>query len=377
MAWRTLYVLSLVAFVAALPRQDGSQDNLPPARQTLKTDHPIPGVQRIKVRSGPYKVPNMMTPSFPTGVHGMLWNKPDRTVQKPCDGHCTILKQWAGLEYPNGTNANIDSGMWLHHMVHFTSGPTRWDPVCYNKLSLPHTALFLKPNQAERYFSSGNERSVFDFNPGGKDLSKGAGYYLTPQDKFHYLVDLMNMNMDARPVYMTMTYDILPGELPAGWSSAKTVWLDVASCMTSEVPAPQQSGAFEIKSIPWKPNFEGKIIDSIGHLHDGGVAVETLLGSGKKLCRSDSKYSESPEFRFTGSAMGPDKAAKDHISSMTPCLAMARKEDLWLRRDQSLQVIGKYDYGTREGNMENGRQGEIMAITMITVEIPKEGLPRP
>jgi len=124
--------------------------------------------------------------------------------------------------------------------------------------------------------------------------------------------------------------------------------------------------------------------------------VETMLGNGKMLCRSDTRYSESPEFRFVGSAMGPDKAAKDHISSMTPCLASAKKEDLWLKKSQQLQVIGKYDYGTRQGNMENGKQGEvssateeaskeetvsddkqIMAITMLPVEIPREGVPKP
>lgn len=30
-----------------------------------------------------------------------------------------------------GTNANIDSGLWLHHMVSFVKGPGRWDPTCY------------------------------------------------------------------------------------------------------------------------------------------------------------------------------------------------------------------------------------------------------
>jgi hypothetical protein len=95
----------------ALP-QLAPRDDIAPKRQEQKTDHPIPGVKRVKIRSGPYRVPNMMTPSFPTGVHGMVWNRPDVNIDKPCDGYCTILRQWAGLEYPNGTNANVDTGMW-------------------------------------------------------------------------------------------------------------------------------------------------------------------------------------------------------------------------------------------------------------------------
>jgi hypothetical protein len=62
-------------------------------------------------------------------------------------------------------------------------------------------------------------------------------------------------------------------------------------------------------------------------------------------------------------AMGPDKAAKDHISSMTPCLSDLRTQDLRLMKNQSLQVIGKYDYGQFEGNQENGKQGEVSDAT--------------
>jgi hypothetical protein len=46
-----------------------------------------------------------------SGHAGMLENYPDTNVEKPCE-ECTLLFQSAGLEYPNGTNANIDTGMW-------------------------------------------------------------------------------------------------------------------------------------------------------------------------------------------------------------------------------------------------------------------------
>jgi hypothetical protein len=132
--------------------------------------------------------------SLPTMEHGMLWNYPDINIEKPCV-ECTLLKQWAGLEFPDGTDANIDTGMWLHHMVQFASGPTRWDAVCYSSVSLPHVAVFLSPSSAERYFSSGNERSVYDFNKGGKDMSYGTGYHLTSPDRYAFLVELMNTNI--------------------------------------------------------------------------------------------------------------------------------------------------------------------------------------
>jgi hypothetical protein len=343
-----------------------------PRRQELRTDHPIPGVKRVKIRSGPYNAPNMNKVSLPTMEHGMLWNYPDRSIDKPCD-ECTILRQWAGLEYPNGTDANIDTGMWLHHMVHFTQGPSRWDAVCYNSMSLPHTAVFMRPASAERYFSSGNERSVFDFNKGGTDMSKGTGYHLTKEDSYAFLVDLMNANMDDRVVYMTMTYDIIPGPLPKGWNTTKTVWLDAFSCGTSEVWPPKEKGQFQISSGNWKPNFEGRVIDSIGHLHDGGVEIQTKVGSLGLACNSTAQYAERPEYVFRGKQMGTDRVARDHISSMTHC-------DLkipYMRKDQQWQVIGKYDFDKREGNLENGKQSEIMAITMVLIETPPGGAPKP
>jgi hypothetical protein len=46
------------------------------------------------------------------GHSGMLEAYTDRAIEKPCSDECTILRQQAGLEYPDGSNANIDTGMW-------------------------------------------------------------------------------------------------------------------------------------------------------------------------------------------------------------------------------------------------------------------------
>lgn len=94
-------------------------------------DDRLSGVKRVKIRYGPYSVIGTNKTSI-TGESGMLWNYPDTNVAKPCT-ECTIVGQVAGLEYPDGRNANVDTGMWLHHMVHFTTGPGRWDPTCFNR----------------------------------------------------------------------------------------------------------------------------------------------------------------------------------------------------------------------------------------------------
>jgi hypothetical protein len=49
------------------------------------------------------------------GGEGALWNCGDDKIPKPCE-ECMIIRFQAGLEFPNGTNANVDTGHWLHHV---------------------------------------------------------------------------------------------------------------------------------------------------------------------------------------------------------------------------------------------------------------------
>jgi hypothetical protein len=74
----------------------------------------IPTAKTVKMRYGPYKVPNMGKKNI-VGEEGSLWNYPDTRIEKPCE-ECVIVGMNAGLEYPDGKNANIDTGMWMHHV---------------------------------------------------------------------------------------------------------------------------------------------------------------------------------------------------------------------------------------------------------------------
>jgi hypothetical protein len=244
-------------------------------------------------------------------------------------------------------------------MVHFNIGPSRWDAAGYDIRCMPHLALGTSPTKSERYFTSGNERSPFDFNPGGVNLSSGSGYQLRQTDKFGYLIELMNMNMEDQIVYLTMVYDYLEGPLPKGWTEIKVIWLDANQCGSSEITPWQETGTFRLESEPpWSPNFEGKIVSAIGHLHDGGVQIDIRFSANNSLCKSATVYSESPEYIYRGTSMGDDKVAKDHISSMSGC----KPSDLSIRelkKDQAWFVGGNYDYDKRQGNLERGVQADV------------------
>ncbi|KAF2405054.1 hypothetical protein EJ06DRAFT_552503 [Trichodelitschia bisporula] len=335
-----------------------------PKKQVMKSDSVLPNVKRVKMRYGPYSVPNMNKTGL-TGEAGALWNYPDTGIPKPCT-ECTIVSQQAGLEYPNGDNANIDTGMWLHHMVHFTIGPGRSDPTCFGRSSLPHVDVGTSPSNGERYFSSGNERTRIMIDKRG--AATDFGYHLRTNDKFAFIVDLMNMNMEDKTVYLTMTYDIIEGPLPPNWRELKTVWFDANQCGTSEVAAVKQTGSYTITARPWKANFEGEIIGVGGHLHDGGVDLQILSGE-QQQCNSVAQYGERPEYLFRGKMGAMANYADKHISSMSACY----NEALTVRQlvpGQVWTIKARYDYDKFPGNRDHaGKQESVMAIALMYVAV--------
>lgn len=193
-----------------------------------------PGAKKIKLRYGPYSVPSMSKKNG-IGAEGMLSNYPDDKLMKPCDGECTIIGMKAGLEYPDTKNANINTGMWLHHVVLFNKGQGRTDDTCAQRdISVPHVSVLATPRNSERIFASGNERSVMSLPDWG---IKDTGYKLKPTDTFAALVELMNMNMEDKVVYWTMEYDIMEGHPYK--DNTKVIWFDVRNCGTSEYNPPK------------------------------------------------------------------------------------------------------------------------------------------
>ncbi|KAF1985006.1 hypothetical protein K402DRAFT_116356 [Aulographum hederae CBS 113979] len=330
------------------------------------------------MRYGPYSVIGMDKQSL-MGEAGALWNYPDLAVPKP-DEEFSIFALNAGLEYPDGANANIDTGMWLHHMVHFTVGPSRSDVTCLQSpRSMPHYNVGATPQNSERSFSSGNERTRLDFTKAMGNGTSMAGYHIMAQDKFAMIVDLMNMNMEEKSVYLTMTYDYVMG-FPSTWENVKPVWFDADQCGTSEVDAPQQDGHFVVPTEPYVANFDGEVMLMAGHLHDGGYK-SVIKVDDKDICTSTAKYAESKEFVSPEGGMdmsgmkGAMKLAKNHISSMTVCNKPGFPSGLGqFKTGQTWLLDGHYNYTQYPGDLnEDNSQAHIMSIAIMYVKVPRDG----
>jgi hypothetical protein len=346
----------------------------PPTQQPPPTQATTPGSTEVhtkKVKYGPYTVPNVNAPGqSPLGnlmqlvgatlEDGML-SEPIKDVEKPCED-CYITRMQAGLEYTDGSDANISKGMWLHHMVALDTGTGKSDATCASApLSLPHTSFFdqsITAKTTERFFASGNERTVVDLT-----RSASYGYRVNRGDRFHLLIELMNLTPTDTPVFLTVEYRYVAGNA-AGYRPVKPVWLDAVNCGTSEAPA--RTGQYSLASRPWTSTVTGTLVTGIGHLHDGGTRLTYDTG-GRVFCTSDASYGTKPEYVDPpGGGMDHGDGGMDHghggshISEMTLC-----PPGTPIRAGDVLTAKGYYDDAAHPQMMHAGKAHAVMALGIL------------
>jgi hypothetical protein len=257
------------------------------------------------------------------------------------------------------------------------------DETCKNTArSLPHIGIGFTPLTSERIFSSGNERSPISFVTSGVT---DAGYMINKEDKFHMIVDLMNTSNEDKKAYLTITYDYVMGH-PKGWSDVKMIWFDVDNCNTSDVKPPTQTGNF---TVDWTyvPDFSGEVINTVGHLHDGGQRL-TVSKNGRQVCDSVASYGGSPEFKNSGKQVGghshkrrevsrrdgAPKAATEHISFMTMCEKNSFL-DKKMNKGEQWSIKAYYDYKQNAGVLhDNAAQDDVMGIALMYVKVPRKNV---
>lgn len=287
--------------------------------------------QRVKVNYGPFSIPSIKH------HNGMRTIK--SRIASPCQ-NCLITWMQAGLEYTDGSIADANSGMWLHHTIF--SLLNREDIVC------PENQL------GERFFASGNERTPFDLSSSGSDKT---GYYLGDNDKMFMMAELMNMGHHKQEVTLTMTFEFIP-ILPEGFEKSRPYWLDIGGCGSSDFPAKVDS-VFQYSSVPFIGGITGRITNVMSHLHDGGTHVE-IKKNDKIICDSQAYYKNFIH-SHTDESM-------EHISSLTTCKALenTKPEDEW-SITAHYNTIKHLPMTTKSGDLE-----PVMGIAMVYVAEPKD-----
>ncbi|TID14430.1 DNA repair and recombination protein [Venturia nashicola] len=347
-----------------------------PRRQELKSETNVPGAKAVKIRYGPYKVPSAKV-MMHNQRYGMLENYPELDFEKPCTGDCTIIGMRQGLEYPDGRDANVDNGLWLHHSVILAVGEGREDTTCLDQpFSLPHITANTTHFQSERIFSTGNERTDAVFPDMGVN---DAGYKIRDQDKLALLLELMNENGKDETVYFTMVWDILDGHpLP---HDVQLIHHDIRNCGTSEVNPPEAKSKFTLNTT-WVSTIDAEVMGILGHIHDGGLE-STIHVDGKLACNSEAMYGGAPGYisKGMGDMPGMENMAgmtMKHISKITPCGQSKGLDVREIKKGQKLTLAANYDFEKWPGMKEpDGSWDQVMGLTVMYVKKPVKSATTP
>jgi hypothetical protein len=268
------------------------------------------------MRYGPYTLPSTKARNLQSTLlsdSGMVDNV-KMNIPKPCTD-CTILYMNAGMEYANGTDANTDTGSWLHHIVLFNTGPGRKDAAC-------------GVGNIDPFFSNGNERELKAFANLPDKGPVDSGYLLKTTDKMTLYSELMNMDPFEKQVYITIYFEYLPQPEPT-FKDTKAIWIDLNQCGKKDVTTGNLDAAsrplknvFTETTADWTSQYDGDMVFVSGHLHDGGTN-SLIYKNDKLLCDSVTSYGGSAAYiQNTTMAGMSGMAADEHISGDTSCSNM-------------------------------------------------------
>jgi plastocyanin len=190
---------------------------------------------------------------------------------------------------------------------------TRFDPeLIYTDGTVPgvdvlhlHHAVWLK-NFAPQ-FAVGEEKSIVQ-------LPQGFGYRSTPADNWILNDMIHDLVGQSAQIYIVWKIDFVPDTSPAA-ATMKTVhtqWMDVAGLKAypvfdvvrgmvkgSRYTFPDQASGAELAKIGsaqhWTPTQPSTLIQTVGHLHPGGLETDMKVRRGSKektIFRSKAKYYE-------------------------------------------------------------------------------------
>ncbi|KAE9376218.1 hypothetical protein N431DRAFT_404411 [Stipitochalara longipes BDJ] len=287
--------------------------------------------QRVKIRYGPFTVPR-------SGHDNGMKNFITSDARAPCE-NCVIVWMQAGLEFLDGKQAGVKEKMWLHHTVLVNTA----NQAVHN---------CDKAMRRQRFFASGNERSVMDLSGNGTEK---RGYWFGEGDTIYMATELMNTKKKEQTVALTITYEYIP-YLPEEFSTTTPVWLDIGGCHP-EIPVPTGQLSFELGGPAWNSSLNGQIVNVVSHLHDGGVKLR-LQKDGKDVCVSEAEYG------ITSNSKGHKHDMEmSHITRMSECSDVGR-----ISAGEDWTVKAQYDLDKHKPMLdEHGEPEPVMGIAVVYV----------
>lgn len=296
----------------------------------LVSPPPTPGARLTKVRYGGFTVP----------PHTLTVNMIDWDVERPCTD-CVVVAFQKGLEYANGTVANVDTGAYLHHDIQFHHGKP--DTLCTRLIG-------------ERFSTSGNERWVKRLNAHGK-----WGFHLGGSNEtWTAATRLQNLSDEEKVLYLTVSYEWLPLDAPEaeGYRDVIVLPLDIAPfCGNAEILAVKGQPVYNTKA--WASTIRGHILEASGHMHGGGIGM-SVYQNAKELCYSQALYGDKNGHVIEEGWV--DKNGKEYISNVGICQNLG-----WLEIGDILTGDAKYDSDAHALDETDGVLDPVMGIMELYI----------
>ncbi|KAK0752757.1 hypothetical protein B0T18DRAFT_314162 [Schizothecium vesticola] len=308
------------------------------------------GAKGVKITYGPFAIPGSHDPETMGMVTNHMFN-----ITMPC--HDCLITGWSSdLQFVNGTSANANNNMWMHHT---------------GLMNLNRTDLACE-HWPERISVNGNERSPFDFTLKG---TRKAGYFLRAGDEIHQTLDVMNSATTPQSVHLVVEWEFLPAVHPA-FDIVVPVWLDVkGNCLNQSTGILPTDKVFTAKgpAAGWTSKVAGDLVLMVPHIHDGSTKQDVFL-DGRLVCTNVPAYGETAEFvthRAAGGG-GHDHGGAEgghvyHVSSVSQCEAVGK-----VVPGSRFTIQSAYDMVLHEGSLDHhGEPEPIMAIEFLYIARPQ------
>ncbi|TLD34863.1 hypothetical protein E2P81_ATG05028 [Venturia nashicola] len=295
-----------------------------------------PTAKKAVIRYGPFtlmgqkynrtKLPFVMDPKADV-ILRTLKGLPDNAA---------ILSGRLDTVFEDGSKADIAKGIYIHHLlvadVGKTTAPFAFCPNGHNQKDvIAWGASHVVESIGAGLIQSGNDQvgtpNVYAATSGNIKSAFMTGW----DDAFALEAEIVNYNMDNTTVYFTMEAEFLPGK-PAEYLDASTVIFSATGCAKPAYYPPPNTKQYNLTSEGFKMTSDGWVINSKGHLHDGGSAIEMTLND-KTVCRSIPTYGGVP-----GGVKAPDGKEWQTITSMSPCT-----DPFPFKKDDVIKLVSMYD----------------------------------
>jgi len=198
------------------------------------------------------------------------------TLSKGICTSCTVLSARFKLTYEDGSEANPDNGLYIHHIISYDTSKTLNKVISGCEGGLPGTfAPFI-----DRGEDSGDTETIFTTADG----KYNSGFHMkNPKIMMQY--DIVHYKDVARKFFINLEMEYVDGIV--GQDAAHT--LKTVTCNPVSNPRVNAGGPSTTTSPRMNVASNATIVWARGHLHAGGVNAQ-LMVNGKSACTSLPTY---------------------------------------------------------------------------------------